>query len=139
MGIPAEDVISGVLPTQKADKIAELQQQGKMVAMVGDGINDAAALALSHLGIAMGTGTDAAMQAADLTLVRGDLEAVPEALHLARRMNRIVRGNLFWAFIYNVAMIPLAMFGYLNPMMAGFAMVCSDLFVVGNSLRLRRG
>lgn len=139
VGIPAEDVISGVLPTQKADKIAELQQQGKMVAMVGDGINDAAALALSHLGIAMGTGTDAAMQAADLTLVRGDLEAVPEALHLARRMNRIVRGNLFWAFIYNVAMIPLAMFGYLNPMMAGFAMVCSDLFVVGNSLRLRRG
>lgn len=139
VGIPAKDVISGVLPTQKADKIAELQKQGKKVAMVGDGINDAAALALSHLGIAMGTGTDAAMQAADLTLVRGDLEAVPEALHLARRMNRIVRGNLFWAFIYNVAMIPLAMLGYLNPMMAGFAMVCSDLFVVGNSLRLRRG
>lgn len=137
VGISASDVIADVLPTQKADRITELQQGGNTVAMVGDGINDAAALALSHLGIAMGTGTDVAMQAADLTLVRGDVEAVPEALHLARRMNRIVRGNLFWAFIYNVAMIPLAMLGFLNPMMAGLAMVCSDLFVVGNSLRLR--
>ena len=131
VGISASDVIADVLPTQKADRITELQQGGNTVAMVGDGINDAAALALSHLGIAMGTGTDVAMQAADLTLVRGDVEAVPEALHLARRMNRIVRGNLFWAFIYNVAMIPLAMLGFLDPMLAGLARVCSAVFDVG--------
>ncbi|MEO5901740.1 MAG: HAD-IC family P-type ATPase, partial [Ilumatobacteraceae bacterium] len=138
VGIPVEHVRAGVLPAEKLAFVQQLQSSGKVVAVVGDGVNDAAALAQADLGIAMGTGTDVAIEASDITLVRPELTAAADAIRLSKRTLAVIKGNLFWAFAYNVAAIPLAMSWLLSPVVASAAMAFSSVFVVSNSLRLRR-